>query len=285
MSIIKDYKFKDIEKYLKKDSNVGKDIIEAFKHLSDAAIIFAPIILGPKFLILLDLLEVKDKLFDLGHKVYNFIAEKNENDYLERMEQIRAAYALICYTAYFDVFQDAIPKEVRKRLKLKWKTKKDEFKDSIEEIEENLQSTMAIEDIRCEVFLVDHVTSLLEIKEKLTEIYKHISSNLIKIIRDLSIFDEDNEEDKQEFENLSEVIDKLPQKAIKAYEAQYLQLISLSYPSQSKSIFNFTHSSLNGTYVLSLITVMGKSNFSCRPCINISKSTFFASKTSSSADT
>ena len=40
------------------------------------------------------------------------------------MEQIRAAYALICYTAYFDVFQDAIPKEVRKRLKLKWKTKK-----------------------------------------------------------------------------------------------------------------------------------------------------------------
>ena len=69
MSIIKDYKFKDIEKYLKKDSNVGKDIIEAFKHLSDAAIIFAPIILGPKFLILLDLLEVKDKLFDLGHKV------------------------------------------------------------------------------------------------------------------------------------------------------------------------------------------------------------------------
>ena len=74
MSIIKDYKFKDIEKYLKKDSNVGKDIIEAFKHLSDAAIIFAPIILGPKFLILLDLLEVKDKLFDLGHKVYNFIA-------------------------------------------------------------------------------------------------------------------------------------------------------------------------------------------------------------------
>lgn len=224
MSIIKDYKFKDIEKYLKKDSNVGKDIIEAFKHLSDAAIIFAPIILGPKFLILLDLLEVKDKLFDLGHKVYNFIAEKNENDYLERMEQIRAAYALICYTAYFDVFQDAIPKEVRKRLKLKWKTKKDEFKDSIEEIEENLQSTMAIEDIRCEVFLVDYVTSLLEIKEKLTEIYKHISSNLIKIIRDLSIFDEDNEEDKQEFENLSEVIDKLPQKAIKAYEAQYLQL-------------------------------------------------------------
>ena len=93
-----------------------------------------------------------------------------------------------------------------------------------EEIEENLQSTMAIEDIRCEVFLVYHVTSLLEIKEKLTEIYKHISSNLIKIIIDLSIFYEDNEEDKQEFENLSEVIDKLPQKAIKAYEAQYLQL-------------------------------------------------------------
>ena len=107
--MIKDYRFKDIEIYLKKDTEVGKEILDAFESLSDAAIIFSPIIFGPQFLPMLELLDVKDRLFSLGRKVYDFIAQKVELDYLDRTEQIRAAYALICYTAYFDVLQDALP--------------------------------------------------------------------------------------------------------------------------------------------------------------------------------
>ena len=60
--MIKDYHFKDIEKYLKKDTDIGNDILDAFDSLSDAAIIFSPILFGPQFLPMLDLLDVKDRL-------------------------------------------------------------------------------------------------------------------------------------------------------------------------------------------------------------------------------
>ena len=51
--MIKDYRFKDIEKYLKKDTDIGNDILDAFESLSDATISFSPIIFGPKFLVML----------------------------------------------------------------------------------------------------------------------------------------------------------------------------------------------------------------------------------------
>ena len=223
MSVIKDYRFKDIEKYLKKDTEVGKDVLDAFETLSDAAIIFSPIIFGPQFLPMLELLDVKDRLFNLGHKVYDFIAQKVELDYLDRTEQIRAAYALICYTAYFDVLQDALPNTVRKKLKFKFEKKKELLKESIE-TEETLQSPSTIPDIYCKVYYADHVTSFSEIKEQLSAIYKRVSNNLLKMIRESSIFDEEKKKDNQEFESLKEVLDELPQKAIKAYEAQYLHL-------------------------------------------------------------
>lgn len=47
--MIKDYNFKDIEKYLKKDTDIGDDILNAFESLSDAAIIFSPIFLDLNF--------------------------------------------------------------------------------------------------------------------------------------------------------------------------------------------------------------------------------------------
>ncbi len=220
--MIKDYRFKDIEKYLKKDTKVGQDVLDAFEILSDATIIFSPIIFGPQFLPMLELLDVKNRLFNLGHKVYDFIAQKVELDYLDRMEQIEAAYALICYTAYFDVLQDALPNMVRKKLKYKFE-KKELLKESID-TEENLQSLSTNPDIYCKIYYADHVTSFSEIKEQLNTVYKQVSNNLLKMIRESSIFDEKKKKDNQEFESLKEVLDKLPQKAIKAYEAQYLHL-------------------------------------------------------------
>ena len=62
--MIIDYSFNDIEKYLKKDAEIGEEILNAFENLTDAAIIFSPIVLGPQFLPLLELLDIKNKLFE-----------------------------------------------------------------------------------------------------------------------------------------------------------------------------------------------------------------------------
>lgn len=221
--MIKDYSFKEIKKYLKKDSTVGKDILNAFDSLTDAAIIFTPIAFGVQFLPLLELLEVKGKLFELGHKVYDSIANKIETNYIDRTEQIKAAYALICYTAYFDALQDTLPSKVRKKLKLNLEEKK-QLIEANKSVENQYASNTALTDIHCNVHYADHITSFSEVKEKVSDIYGNITKGLLKTIAEASIFDEEKESEVKEWENLKNLLGTLPQKAIEFYEAQYLDL-------------------------------------------------------------
>ena len=213
--MIRDYKFKDIENYLRKDSNVGKDVIEAFSSLADAAIIFTPIVFGPQFLPLLSLLDVKDRLVELGKKVYNCIVQRIEPDYIHRADQIRAAYALICYTSYFETLQSGLPKNIREKLKQTFEKKK-------ELIEENTETVS--NDIHCNMFYADHVTSFSEIKEQLILVYEQITNGLIKVVDESEIFNPERKQEKQQLETLKKKLEKLPEQAIQVYEAQYLQL-------------------------------------------------------------
>lgn len=222
-TMIKDYHFKDIEKYLKKDTDIGNDILDAFDSLSDAAIIFSPILFGPQFLPMLDLLDVKDRLVNLGHKVYNFIAQKVEIDYIDRTEQMRAAYALICYTAYFDVLQDVLPSDVRRKLKLKFEKKKELMVESIDSTD-TLQTLPVTSDIHCNIFYADHVTSFADVKKQLTTVYERVTRNLIKMVLEASIFNEEKNKEKKELESLKTELEKIPQRAIKVYESQYISL-------------------------------------------------------------
>lgn len=218
---MKDYSFKDIEKYLKKDKDVGEDILNAFENLSDAAIIFSPIILGPQFLVMLELLDVKDKLCALGRKVCNFIAQKKEKDYVNRTEQMKAAYALICYTSYFDILQDSLSKDIRKKLKGKFDKKVEIMVDSMG-ISDNSKESSAPSNIYGSIFYTNHIASFSEMKEQLLEVYKQVTENIIRMMIKESIFN--SEKEKQEFESLKTILEKIPQRAIKVYESQYLTL-------------------------------------------------------------
>lgn len=218
--MISDYSFKSIRKYLEKESKIGEDILNAFDSLTDAAIIFSPIIMGPQFLPLLDLLEIKHNLCDLGHKVYDAIVQRVEPDYVDRMEQIRAAYALISYTAYFDVLERSLSKKVRKKLKSKLKQKKEIIEKTVE-CDQNVQLT---QNIHSDLLYADHINSFSDIKEHLTSTYERITNALIKIIVEESIFNDDESDEKQLFNELQEVLIKIPKEAIKVYEAQYISL-------------------------------------------------------------
>lgn len=220
--MIKDYNFNEIKKYLKKDSDIGNDILDAFDSLTDAAIIFSPIVFGPQLLPLFDLLDVKDRLVNLGKKVYTAISNKLETDYITRTEQIRAAYALICYTAFFDALQDTLPKDIINKLKLKLEDKNKLIKDANEGVFNKPKNRFL--PTHGKVFYVDHVTSFVSIKEQLINIYIGITENIIKMIVDSSIFDESNKKDMQSFELLKESLNLLPEKAFKVYESQYIYL-------------------------------------------------------------
>lgn len=144
-------------------------------------------------------------------------------DYIDRTEQMRAAYALICYTAYFDVLQDVLPSDVRRKLRLKFEKKKELIVESIDSTD-NLQTLPVVSDIHCNVFYADHVTSFSDIKKQLTTIYERITHNLIKMILETSIFDEEKGKEKKELETLKKELEKIPLCAIKVYESQYISL-------------------------------------------------------------
>ncbi len=221
--MVKEYHFRDIEKYLKKDTDRGAEVFDAINTLADVAIIFGPIIGGAQFLPLLGLLDVKDRILSLGRTVFNSITSRVEKDYIDRAEQIRAAYALISFTAYFDVFQDAIPKDIRKKLNLSLQKKSEIFADSIKEPGKKQLPPTSF-DIRCNVYYADQVTSFAEIKNALEEVYDNISRNLLGFIKKTKIFNEEKEKDCEKLQHLGAELEKLPKKAIQIYEAQYIDL-------------------------------------------------------------
>jgi len=218
--MIKDYSFKDIVKYLKKDGPVDEKVMGAFSKLADVAIIFSPILLGTAFLPALTLLAAKERIVGLAKTVLDYISSRKEPPYIQRTEKIKAAYALICYTSYFDALQNELPANVINKLKLMYEEKRD--------LVEGAKSYPAMRapshDINSNVYYADHATSLSDIKESLQNEYEVISLGLLKLIVDASIFDVKDPKDKIQMNELEDLFQALPKKAIAIYEAQYLML-------------------------------------------------------------
>lgn len=215
--MIKEFSFKDVRKYLEKDNNSA--ILDAFDKLANAAIIFAPVIFGVQFLPLLELLDAKDRLVDLGKTVVNFIASKHEPNYIERLEQLRTAYSLICYTSYFEALEEVLPKDISKELKLQFEEKKQLADSAAKEL--TFRQEIVEIDVHNDLPYTDHITSFSDTQCNLLKLYKGISEKIIKIIKDSEIMIKESnkmEALEQKFEN------ELPKKAVERYKAQYLYL-------------------------------------------------------------
>ena len=221
--MIKDYRFSDVKKYLKTNSDIGNDILDTFDNLFSVAILaISPMIEGDSLSSMVNLLETKDKLFDTSKKIYNKIVKKLEPNYLERMEQIKAAYSLIYYTSYFEALCDELPHKVSKRLKLKLKEKNELIKNSLPDNADITNSSVL--DVHCNVFFADHKNSFYEIQEKVLNSYDKITKQILNMISNSSIYNLSEKEDAEEFEELKKVLEDLPRKAEKLYVAQYVDL-------------------------------------------------------------
>lgn len=215
--MIKEFHFKDVEKYLRKYADDNDKIIQVFSELTSAAVVFSSIALGPEYLPLLEILDVSDKLCGLGKTVINFISDKIEPDYLGRLEQLKVAYGLIYYTAYFDRLEYYLPKKVRKKIRSKYSRE-----PGMLESGGNLGIESTI--YSGKVYYVDHLTSIEHMKNLLLEEYKRITQNIIRVIDKAEVFDMGNQREKSEREVLIEDLRKLPEDAVIAYEAQYIAL-------------------------------------------------------------
>lgn len=208
--------FNELKNYLKGPCEAGNEILDAFECLTDAAIIFCPTVLGPQFLPLLGVLDVKDRLFNMSRKVLDFMTDRIKPDCKTKMEQLKYAYALISVTSYYEELSNVFPKEIAKVLKRELSTLAGKVGTN-SEIADTPQSSVRITD-----FYADHITTYTEVKENIYSRYKKASAHLVSLLNDVS--NTCKEEEKTELEKVKQKLAKLPEKAIKTYDAQYWEL-------------------------------------------------------------
>lgn len=211
--------FKDIRNYLKKhDNHVELEVIDK---LADAAIIFAPFI-SAEFVFLWGLLDVKDRFINLGKTLLDCITSIQEPDYIERATQIKVAYSLICYTAFFDTLAKELPSSICKKLIQRYKKDLDMLELTPDD-KKRLYTEKHL-DVYCDIPYTDQVTPFSETIVNLKELYDRASVSIFKEIQKSEVFS--GKEGKKKLDNLEKVLEELPNKAASLYKAQYLYLAS-----------------------------------------------------------
>lgn len=208
--------FKALKEYLEKPGKAGKDVLEAFDCLADAAIIFSPAFWGPQCSLFLDALDAKDRLFKMANKVYDFITDFAQPDYITRANQLRTAYALVFVTSYIESLLEIIPDE----LVIKLKEEVPKIKEFI--LSSGDSTKIDYGSIKISDYYADHTITYDEVLKNTINRYAEASKYLNELI-DVSIKTHDEQELLQ-IRITKRYISELPRKALKRYDEQYLDL-------------------------------------------------------------
>ena len=179
----------------------------------------------------------KDKLIDLGKLVLQKILNKKSSDYVTRIDQMKEAYGLICFTAFFDSLDHLLPDDIRKSINLTLKEKEAIFQESAAGEKEDLPTYIKeaarhpdlYEDrkkqrsIDIPIIFPDIVYSSSRVDKELRRMYEVMADFVFEFVGRLSFQEHAGEKDVRIF---GEGMQELPQMALKQFHEQYLYLCS-----------------------------------------------------------
>lgn len=179
----------------------------------------------------------KDKLIDLGKLVLQKILDKKSSDYVTRIDQMKEAYGLICFTAFFDSLDHVLPDDIRKSINLTLKEKEAIFQESAAGEKEDLPAYIKeaarhpdlYEDrkkqrsIDISIIFPDIVYSSARVDKELRTLYEVMADFVFEFVGRLSFQEHAGEKDVRIF---GEGMQELPQMALKQFHEQYLYLCS-----------------------------------------------------------
>lgn len=215
---MKQLTFKDVCSKLQKDKNFN-EICDDLSALSGATIL----LLGAKgasgdISAFLNALTIKDQLIDIGKNVLDKIINKKTNECDKRINQMQWAYSVIYYTAFFDVLDEQMPKEMRKAIDLSLKEKKAIF-ESIDCEKSGRDHSLS----DTEIFFPNIVYGYIDIEKHLGTMYRSMRDGLINFVHMLS-FEETSSE--KTISHFLDIVTKMPKLAIERFRGQYLYLAS-----------------------------------------------------------
>ena len=232
----RDFSFAEVKKYLENKS-AAESILDGFSTFSDVAIIFTPIVFGPQFLPLLEVLDAKDRLVEAGKKLLSFIESQTAPDYKEKMQQIDSAYVTLSLTAFVESLREKLPST--------------EIKEVIKYFKEHERFELSAGEARTDIFeksksinimFPNEVDSLDDVQKSLCVFYESTCKTLIdhfeKVISKLDGDEKTSKQSKKMINRIKNIIyglHQIPERALNIYTAQLIDLMS-SFPDFSAYI-------------------------------------------------
>ena len=236
---MKQLTFNDLCKHLKAKPALS-EYAEVFKTLfGSAALLLGGAVTGNVAGFICAVAE-KDKLIDLGKIGLQKILDQKPEDYTSRIEQMREAYGLIYFTAFFDELDHALPDNIRKSINLSMKEKEDIFLESVIGENDDSEKNISLKDekssrrhsgrkgkrrsaIDADIVFPDIIYSPDKVEEYLLEMYKQMASAVYEFTDRLS-FQEFAEE--KDILIYNKIMENLPENAVKRFHEQYLYFCS-----------------------------------------------------------
>ena len=226
----RDFSFSEVKKYLENKS-AAESILDGFSTFSDVAIIFTPIVFGPQFLPLLEVLDAKDRLVEAGKKLLSFIESQTAPDYKEKMQQIDSAYVTLSLTAFVEALRENLPSaEIKEVIKY--------FKDNerLEQSSNEPRTDISEKSKSINIMFPNEVDSLDDVQKSLRTFYEGTCKNLIdhfeKVISKLDGGEKTSKQSKKMVSKIKNIINglrQIPENALSVYTAQLVDLMS-SFP-------------------------------------------------------
>lgn len=154
----------------------------------------------------------KEKLIGLGKIVLDKILNQKPEDYSGRVDQMKAAYGTIYFTAFFDELDHKLPKNIRRNNQLS-----QEEKNILSRYPTPTRDTGNAEKLK--IIFPDIVYGYAAVDKHLEVLYQSMADRVREFVKGLSFQDTATEKDIRAFEK---VIENLPAASIKRFHDQYL---------------------------------------------------------------
>lgn len=156
----------------------------------------------------------KDKFISLCGNILEALRSRKPEDYSGRIDQMREAYGILCFTAFFDELDRQLPDSIRKSIQLSLPEKKDIMERAAGRKAEEYRA-------RLDIVLPDIMLEVGAIDTFLEETYRSMATTLRAFTNGLSFHETASEREIRTFE---EILNGLPKAALRRFHSQYLVL-------------------------------------------------------------
>lgn len=233
---MKQLTFKVLCKHLKKKPSLSENV-DVLSTLFDAAALLLGDTATGNVAGFIHTVAEKDKLIDLGRIVLQKILDQQPEDYMTRVIQMKEAYGLIYFTAFFDTLDHDLPDNIRKIINLSLKERENIFQESATRENVNSEKNKSFKgekppcrhsgrnrsSIDVDIVFPDIVYSPAKVDEYLLGMYEKMAITVREFIDRLSFRELAEEKDILIYNT---VMENLPKNAVERFYVQYLHLCS-----------------------------------------------------------